>query len=198
MRDTLLGYLRQKNPIIQNRPKKSERWEGFDPDIVHNMYSDILCRIRERAPVELDLESIDLRIRKEREMHNIVAGWNKKVIFKAMEETGQYMGRNDLLVMVPGEKAIDPQGPKRSYEPDWAAITLDSYKDTVGDLTNNFLPGDTKCSKNWKPEEKKDESNADSSFIQQRTKCIFLLAFLCDISSEQISKKKVRQEAFCG
>ena len=113
------------------------------------MYSKILNQAKMRTPIEI--RAIDLRVRSETGgLSDLVYKWNREAVFRALEETREYLGRDDLVYMVRGALAQDPRGPSRSFHPDWAATALNSHGLANGSLAENFLPGDTKYSKNWK------------------------------------------------
>lgn len=181
MGETLLDYLRRKNPTIKDlihpsnsnkttksgksskpsrsstkrstytAPKWIARWEGFDIKTLQNMYSDVLGQVQTRDPIEI--RATDLRVRNETGgLSDLVFIWNREVVFRALEETKEYMGRDDLVYMVRGALARDPHGPTKPFHPDWAATTLGLHSQTDESLTKNHLPGDTKHSNCWKSE----------------------------------------------
>ncbi|KAF2442149.1 hypothetical protein P171DRAFT_433707 [Karstenula rhodostoma CBS 690.94] len=164
MEETLLDYLRRENPTVAHidipnrsksttrcrtysRPKWIARWEDFNTETIHGMYADILRHVETRDRIRL--REIDLRVRNETGFEKVVDKWNEKIVFKALEETSECMGRDDLIYIVPGVKAQYVQGATKKYRPDWAAIAMNSQGETGDILPKNLLPGDTKYSKDW-------------------------------------------------
>ncbi|KAJ4294280.1 hypothetical protein N0V90_007970 [Kalmusia sp. IMI 367209] len=164
MEETLLDYLRRKNPIIDHishkssksntrtptytRPKWIAKWEGFDTETLQKMYSDILGRVGTRDAVEP--KAIDLRVKDETGFSDVVLKWNREVVFQALEEAKQYTGHDEIVYMVRGALAKDPPGATKRYRPDWAAIAWAPHEQASRKLEDNRLPGDTKYSKKWK------------------------------------------------
>lgn len=163
MGESLLDYLRRPNPTVKysqhktgksntmNRmyqlPRWISKWKGFNTRSLEREYSEILGHVTKRDAVEL--REMDLWVRNEDGVREIISKWNREIVYKALEETSGILGRDDLVYMVSGSSARDPSGPTKCLHPDWAAIPRE--RPDQG-LPHSMLPGDTKYSEKWKSE----------------------------------------------
>lgn len=167
--DTLLNYLRHKNPALNNqrcRPGKNttcaktswkqpriiEPWKDFDYDSLKAIYGGALNGILQRQsgphihPKILKFPFCE--IYDENSLESLLVMWSQAIISGALVTAQGELnsqGIDEHIFMVKGGQAAYP-GRRSSFRPDWAGIRRSSC---LSKKATNILPGDTKLSVKW-------------------------------------------------
>ena len=170
---SLLEYLQQKNPIINNArcrtgkntkttlaswvtPRHFELWEDFELNSLKSMYGGALQSILQEKYELQDHSAIPefpfCEIHDENSLETLIIKWNYSVVSGALAAGQQRLQRYrdwEQIYMVRGGQANYP-GSDSKHRTDWAGIHR-SHSPRWARPTN-ILPGDTKLSCKWTSE----------------------------------------------
>lgn len=173
LNQTLLQYLKNKNPVINSSackrgsnttsvtaawliPQAIEEWKDFDYESLKSIYGGMLHEALERQYTLQDFSDIAqypfCHIHDERSLEAFLGRWTQPLVEHALCEAQDRLEgvvTRERIHMVGGGLAEHP-GYGSKFRPDWAGVQLSTTRFSKNKNTpRNILPGDTKVSKKW-------------------------------------------------